>query len=123
MLKQSSIKMRMILAILLAILFVTSLTAVAVEAHGGGPWGGWGSWRPGWGGWGYGGPGCTWVGGNSWLCPSSPGMPYTIQNTTPPAPAPAPDTSNLAGATLLPDTSSKDSGAAKDSGDSKVAAA
>ena len=120
MLKQSSIKMRMILAILLAILFVTSLTAVAVEAHGGGPWGGWG---PGWGGWGYGGPGCTWVGGNSWLCPSYPGMPYTIQNTTPAAPAPAPDTSNLAGATLLPDTSSKDSGAAKDSGNSKAAAA
>jgi hypothetical protein len=102
MLKQLSIRMKIILAILLAILFVTSLSAVAVEAHGGGSWGhpGWGWGRPWGGGWGY-GPGCTWVGGNSWLCPSYPGMPYTIQNTTPAAPAPAPDTSNLAGATFF----------------------
>jgi len=102
MLKQLSIRMKIILAILLAILFVTSLSAVAVEAHGSGSWGhpGWGWDRPWGGGLGY-GPGCTWVGGNSWLCPSYPGMPYTIQNTTPAAPAPAPDTSNLAGATFF----------------------
>ena len=56
MLKQLSIRMKIILVILLAILFVTSLSAVAVEAHGGGSWGhpGWGWGRPWGGGWGYG---------------------------------------------------------------------
>ncbi len=48
MLKQSSSKMKKVLAILLSVLFVTSLLAVAVEAHGGGSWGypGWGWGRP-----------------------------------------------------------------------------
>jgi len=39
MLKQSSSKMKKVLAISLIVLFVVSLTAVAVEARGGG-WGG-----------------------------------------------------------------------------------
>jgi len=96
MLKQ----MKKTLAILLAVLFVTSLTAIAADAHGRGPWGSWGWGRPGWGGWGY-GPGCMWVGGNNWLGPAYPGMPYTIQNTTPAAPAPTPEQPNLAGATFF----------------------
>jgi hypothetical protein len=106
MLKQSSTRMKMVLAILLAVLFVTSLSAVAVEAHGGGPWGGYGWGRPWEGGWSY-GPGCMWVGGNNWLCPSYSGMPYTIQNSTPASPAPAPEAQpNLAGVAIFPETTS-----------------
>ena len=89
--------MKKILAILMAVFFVTSLSSVTVEAHG------WGH------GWGY-GPGCMWVGGNDWLCPAFsgmfPGMPYTIQNTTPAAPAPAAPSPNLAGVAIFPETSS-----------------
>ena len=57
-LKQSSIRMKKLLAVLLAVLFVTSLTAVAVSArggHGGGGWGrGCGGYGMGCGGWGLG---------------------------------------------------------------------
>ena len=108
MLKQKFSRMKKVLAILLSVLFIASVTAVAASAHGGG--GGWGGY--GWG-WGY-GPGCRWVGGNNWLCPGfnfTSGMPYTIQTTAPAEPAKAPDPSpNLAGATLFPETASKDSG-------------
>jgi len=51
MLKQSSSRMKKALAVLLAVLFVASLTAVAVSARGGGGWGGRGGWG-GYGGWG-----------------------------------------------------------------------
>lgn len=85
---KKSFSMKKILAILLAVLFVISLSAVTVEAYG----------------WGY-GPGCMWVGGNNWLCPAFsgmfPGMPYTIQNTTPAAPAPAAPSPNLAGVAIF----------------------
>jgi hypothetical protein len=78
MLKQSFSRMKTVFSILLAVLFVTSLSAVGAKAHVGSHWG--------WGGWGY-GPGCMWVGGNNWLCPAFsgmfPGMPYTIQTTAP----------------------------------------
>jgi|GEM_PF-3342139 len=101
MLKQKVSRLKKILTILLAVLFVLSVTTVAVSAHGGARWG-WGGPR-----WGY-GPGCMWVGGNNWLCPAYSGMPYTIQTTTPAEPAKAPDPSpNLAGATLFPETASK----------------
>jgi len=50
MLKQSSSRMKKALAVLLAVLFVASLTAVAVSARGGGGWGGRGGWG-GYGGW------------------------------------------------------------------------
>ena len=123
MLKQLFSRIKMVFAILLAVLFVTSLSAVTVEAHG---WGhGWGWGGPWWGSWGY-GPGCMWVGGNNWLCPAYSGMPYTIQTTAPTAPAPAPDAPqpSLAGVVTSSDTTSKDSGdsgAAKDSGASEAA--
>ena len=106
MLKQSFSRMKIVPFILLAVLFVTSLSAVGVEAHGGGHWGcgypGWGGGGPGWG---Y-GPGCMWVGGNNWLCPAYSGMPYTIQTTAPAAPAPAAPSPNLAGVAIFPETSS-----------------
>jgi|ERR1035437_1098523 hypothetical protein len=101
MLKQKICRLKKMLTILLAVLFVLSVITVAASAHGGGHWGGWG---------GY-GPGCMWVGGNNWLCPTYLGMPYTIQTTAPAEPAKAPDPSpNLAGATLFPETASKDQG-------------
>ncbi len=103
MLKQKLSRLKRILAILLAVFFVLSVTTVAASAHGDGRWG-WGG--PRWGS----GPGCMWVGGNNWLCPAYSGMPYTIQTTAPAEPAKAPDPSpNLAGATLFPETASKDS--------------
>jgi hypothetical protein len=50
------LRMKKVLAVLLAVLFVTSLSAVAVSARGGGGhhggWGGWGG--PWYGGYGYG---------------------------------------------------------------------
>jgi hypothetical protein len=42
MLKQSSSRMKKVLAIFMAVLFGVSLTAVAVSAHGNGGGGGWG---------------------------------------------------------------------------------
>jgi hypothetical protein len=94
MLKQLASGIKKVLAILLAVLFVASVTEMAVNAHGGGRVGfGWG----GYGGWGY-GPGCMWVGGNNWLCPAFSGMPYTIQTTAPAAPSP-----NLAGVAIFPE--------------------
>jgi len=104
MLKQTSSRVKKVLAILLAVLFVISVTSVAASAHYGG-WGrGWGGY--GWGpGWGY-SAGCMWVGGNNWLCPGfnfTSGMPYTIQTTTPAAPAPAaPDLGPDAGLAIFP---------------------
>ena len=44
MFKELSSGLRKVLAILMAGLFVVSLTAVAASAHGGHRWGGWGSW-------------------------------------------------------------------------------
>ena len=106
MLKQSSSRLKKVLTILLAVLFVLSVTTVAASAHGGGRWGG------GWGGypyWGY-GTGCVWVNSN-WICPSYGGMPYTVPPSKPAEPAKAPDPSpNLAGATLFSETASKDPG-------------
>jgi hypothetical protein len=107
MLKQSS-SVQKILVILLAVLFVLSVTTVAVSAHGGGRLGGvWG-----WGiypYWGY-GTGCVGVNGN-WICPSYGGMLYTVNASAPAELAKAPDPSpNLAGATLFPETASKDPG-------------
>ena len=106
MLKQKFSRIKKVLIILLAVFFVLSVTTVAASAHGGGRCGG------GWGWPGCGGPGCRWVGGNNWLCPgfnSTSGMPYTIQTTALAEPAKAPDPSpNLAGATLFPETASKD---------------
>ena len=76
--KRSSSKMKKVLSISFAVLFVVSLTAMSASArpgwYRGGPWGGGGSWGDGFGGgihpyWGY-GPGCMWVGGNNWLCPA-----------------------------------------------------
>ena len=68
MLKQSSNGMKKGLAILLAVLFIVSLTAVSASAYGGnhrhsghGHYGGhgrYGGWGWGYGGWGY-GTGCT----------------------------------------------------------------
>jgi len=106
MLKQKVSRLKKILTILLAVLFVLSVTTVAVSAHGSGRLGGvWG-----WGihpYWGY-GTGCVWVNGN-WICPSYSGMPYTVNASAPAEPAKAPDPSpNLAGATLFPETASKD---------------
>ena len=103
MLKQSSGRMKKVLAILLTILFVISVTSVAASAH----YGGWG--RGGWlwlgPGWGY-RTGCMWVGGDNWLCPGfnfTSGMPYTIQTTKPAAPAPAaPDLGPDAGLAIFP---------------------
>ena len=86
--------MKKVLAILLTVLFVASFIAVTASAHGSGH-----------SGWGY-GPGCMWVGGNNWLCPAYPGMPYTIQTTAPAAPAPAAPSPNLAGVAIFPETSS-----------------
>ncbi len=109
MLKQKVSRIKKVMTILLIVLFVVSLTAVSSSAHGGGRgWGGYGGWGgPGWGS----GPGCMWVGGNNWLCPAYSGMPYTVQASKPAEPAKAPDPSpNLAGATLFPETESKDSG-------------
>jgi len=100
--KQSFSRMKMVLAILLSVLFIASVTAVAASARGGGGWGGYG-----WG-WGY-GPGCMWVGGNNWLCPGfnfTSGRPYTIQTTEPAAPAPTAPSPNLAGVAIFPETSS-----------------
>jgi hypothetical protein len=62
MLKQ--FRMKKVLAILLAVLFVTSLTAVAVSARGGGH-GGWGGGHGGWGG-GHGGYGNGYGGYGGW---------------------------------------------------------
>ncbi len=59
MLKQSSSKMKKVLAILMAVLFGVSLTAVAASAHGhggGGHGGGYDGFGGGWGGY-YGGLG------------------------------------------------------------------
>ena len=96
MLKPKVSRIKKVLAVLLAVLFVVSLTAVTASAHGVGR-GGWG-----WGGypyWGY-GTGCVWVNGN-WTCPPYVGMPYTMQAAAPAAPAKDPDPSpNLAGATF-----------------------
>lgn len=104
MFQHLSSEMKKVFAILLAVLFVASVTAMAVSAHGGYRGGfGWG-----WGGypyWGY-GPGCMWVGGNNWLCPgfnSTSGMPYTIQTTEPVAPAPVAPSPNLAGVAIFPE--------------------
>ncbi len=71
MLKQSSNKMKKVLSILLAVLFVVSLTAVAASAYGGG-WrdGGYGR---GWGDGGYGG--VYGLGGDGWDA-GSPFPPY-----------------------------------------------
>ena len=100
MLKQKLSRPRKISTILLAVLFIVSLTAVATSAHGGGRSGFGSGW--GWGAypyWGY-GTGCVWVNGN-WSCPSYIGMPYTMQASAPAAPAKDPDPSpNLAGATF-----------------------
>jgi hypothetical protein len=100
MLKQKLSRPKKILTILLAVLFVLSLTTVAASAHGGGHGGFGGYW--GWGGypyWGY-GTGCVWVNGN-WSCPSYIGMPYMMQASAPAAPTKDPDPSpNLAGATF-----------------------
>jgi hypothetical protein len=108
MLKPQVSKIKKVLTILLAVLFVASVTAIAASAHGGGGWG--------WGGhpyWGY-GTGCVWVNGN-WTCPSYVGMPYTMQASAPAVPAKDPDPSpNLAGATLFPETESKDPGTSTD---------
>lgn len=106
--KQEVNRLKKILTILLAVLFVLSVTMVAASAHGGGHWGsGWG-----WGGypyWGY-GTGCIWMNGN-WTCPSYVGMPYTMQVSAPAAPAKDPDPSpNLAGVAIFSDTASKDPG-------------
>ena len=96
--KQSFSRMKKVLAMLLSVLFIASVTAVVASAHGGG--GGWGGY-----GWGY-GPGCTWVGGNNWLCPGfnfTSGTPYTIQTTEPTAPAPTAPSPNLAGVAIFPE--------------------
>ena len=78
MLKKSSSGMKKVLAVLFAVLFVVSLTAVAANAHAGfyrgGAWGWGGSWSesPGWG-WNWSGP-CQYVynGAGAWVvaCPS-----------------------------------------------------
>jgi|GEM_PF-6131511 hypothetical protein len=47
MLKQPPTGIKKILAVLLAAFFVVSLSAVSVDARGGGGHGGWGSWRLG----------------------------------------------------------------------------
>jgi hypothetical protein len=97
MLKQSFSRMKKVLAILLSVLFIASVTAVAASAHGGYGWGGYG--------WGY-GPGCMWVGGNNWLCPGfnfTSGTPYTIQTTEPAAPVPTAPSPNLAGVAIFPE--------------------
>src|SRR5208283_3238228 len=108
MLKQKVSRLKKILIILLAVLFVLSVTTMAVSAHGGGRWGGiWG-----WGIHPYSGygTGCVWVNGN-WICPSYGGIPYTVNASAPAEPAKAPDPSpNLAGATLFQETASKDPG-------------
>ncbi len=108
MLKQSSSRMKKVLAILLTVLFVASVTSVAASARYGG-YGRWGGYGWGWGGyphWGY-GTGCVWVNGN-WTCPSYVGMPYTIQASVPAAPAPAaPDPGpNVAGLAIFPEPKS-----------------
>jgi hypothetical protein len=66
MLKQSSSKMKKVLSILLAVLFVVSLTAVAASAYGGGHGRGWGD-----GGYG----GVYGLGGDGWDA-GSPFPPY-----------------------------------------------
>jgi hypothetical protein len=102
MLKQKVSRIKKVLTILLAVLFVLSVTTLAVSAHGGGRWGAYPYW-------GY-GTGCVGVNGN-WICPSYGGMPYTVNASAPAEPAKAPDPSpNLAGATLFPETASKDLG-------------
>jgi hypothetical protein len=106
MLKQEVSRLKKILTILLAVLFVLSVTIVAASAHGGGRWGG------GWGGYPYWGycTGCVWVNGN-WTCPSYIGMPYTVQASAPAAPAKDPDPSpNLAGVAIFSNTASTNSG-------------
>ncbi len=51
----------------------------------------------------------THAGNLTWVCPSYGGMPYTVNASEPAEPAKAPDPSpNLAGATLFPETASKD---------------
>jgi hypothetical protein len=95
MLKQSYSKMKKVLAILLTVLFIVSVTAVAAGAHVGGHGGFGGGW--GWGGypyWGY-GTGCVWVNGN-WSCPSYVGMPYTMPASAPAAPATSPNFAGVA---------------------------
>jgi hypothetical protein len=78
MLKQSSSRMKKVMSILLAVLFVVSLTSVAASArpgwYSGGAWGFGGSWGDGLGwGWNWSGP-CQYVynGAGSWVvsCPS-----------------------------------------------------
>ena len=66
MLKQSSSKIKKVLSILLAVLFVVSLTAVAASAYGGG-------YGRGWGNGGYGG--VYGLGGYGWDA-GSPFPPY-----------------------------------------------
>jgi hypothetical protein len=104
MLKQKVSRLKQILTILLAVLFVLSLTTVAASAHGGGRWG--------WGGYPYCGydTGCVWVNDN-WICPSYIGMPYTMQASAPATPTKDPDPSpNLAGVAIFSNTTSTNSG-------------
>ena len=85
---------KQILAILLVVLFVASLTAVTVSAKGGSYWSGYGGW--GWGGypwWGYGYPYQAY--------PADTGLPYMMGQYPAPATsiqAPAPVTSTQASA-------------------------
>jgi hypothetical protein len=73
-LKQSSRRMKKVLSILFAVLFVASLTAVTVSAKGGSYWSG------GWGGypwWGYGYPYHAY--------PADTGLPYMMGQYSAPA--------------------------------------
>ncbi len=101
MLRQSSSRMKKVLAILLAVLFVVSFTAVAASTR----YGGYGHRRLIWFGsrmelWYC--TGCVCVNGN-WICPSYVGMPHTMQASAAAALAPSP---NVAGLTIFPETSS-----------------
>ena len=78
MLKQSSSRMKKVLSVFLAVIFVVSLTAVTTSARSGwyrgGNWGWGGSWGDGLGwGWNWSGP-CQYVynGAGAWVvsCPS-----------------------------------------------------
>ena len=78
MLKQSPSRMKKVLSIFFAVLFVVSLIAVTTSAspgwYRGGPWGGGGSWGDSFGwGWNWSGP-CQYVynGTGAWVvsCPS-----------------------------------------------------
>src|SRR5271157_1374983 len=102
MLKQKVGRLKQMLSILLAVLFVLSVTTVAASAHGGGRWGGFPYWSYG--------TGCVWVNGN-WTCPSYIGMPYTMQASAPAAPPKDQDPSpNLAGVAIFSNTTSTNSG-------------